>query len=324
MKVFVAGGSGVVGRHLLPELGARGHEVVATTTTPAKAAVLESAGARPLVLDILDRESVLRAVEETRPDVVVHQATALSGALSLRRFDASFARTNRLRTEGTRNLLAASAAAGVARFLAQSFAGWPNAREGGPVKTEDHRLDPHPPDAARETLAAIRTLEAAVTTGDAPTGVVLRYGTLYGPGTSLGPGGELLELVRRGKVPLVGDGGGVWSFLHVEDAARATVAAVESKAAGVFNIVDDAPARVAEWLPYLARVLGAREPRRIPPWLARLLIGEQGVSMMTEVRGSSNDKAKSELGWRPAYRSWRDGFGEGVEAAGCAPLSRAA
>ena len=312
MRVFIAGGSGVVGRHLIPALATRGHEVVATTTTAAKAGTLETWGARPLQLDILDREAVLRAVTEARPDVVVHQATALAGRLSLRRFDASFARTNRLRTEGTSNLLAAATAAGVPRVVAQSFTGWPNAREGGPVKTEADALDAHPPATARETLGALRALEDALTSNPDVEGTVLRYGALYGPGTDLGVGGELLESVRRGKLPLVGSGGGVWSFLHVEDMATATVAAIENEARGVYNVVDDEPAPVAEWLPYLAQVLGAKRPRRVPVWVARLVIGEQGVAMMTEMRGSSNAKAKRELGWQPSYSSWRDGFARGL------------
>ena len=312
MRVLIAGGSGVVGRHLIPALAARGHEVVATTTTAAKAGTLAAWGARPLELDILDRERVLRTVADARPDVVVHQATALAGPLSLRRFDASFAPTNRLRTEGTRNLLAAAAAAGTTRVVAQSFTGWPNAREGGPVKTEADPLDADPPAAARETLAALRTLEDAVIRNRDVDGVVLRYGALYGPGTSLGAGGELLESVRRGKLPLVGGGGGVWSFLHVEDMATATLAGIEGNGAGVHNVVDDDPAPVSEWLPYLAQVLGAKRPRRVPVWLARLVIGEQGVAMMTEMRGSSNAKAKRELAWQPSYGSWRDGFARGL------------
>ena len=312
MRVFIAGGSGVVGRHVIPKLAERGHEVVATTTTAEKAGTLAAWGARPLELDVLDREGVRRTVAEARPDVVVHQATALAGPLSLRRFDASFAQTNRLRTEGTSNLLAAAAAAGATRFVAQSFTGWPNARQGGPVKTEADSLDPDPPAAARETLAALRTLEAAVTENRAVEGVVLRYGALYGPGTSLGAGGELLESVRRGKLPLVGRGSGVWSFLHVEDMAAATVAAIESDRAGVYNIVDDDPAPVAEWLPYLAEILGGKRPRRVPVWVARLVIGEQGVAMMTEMRGSSNAKAQRELDWQPSFTSWREGFARGL------------
>jgi 2-alkyl-3-oxoalkanoate reductase len=323
MKVFVAGGAGVVGRHLIPELVARGHDVTATTTSAAKLPALGRAGACPLRLDILDREAVLRALTDTRPDVVVHEATALAGPASLRRFDEYFARTNRLRTEGTANLLAGAAAAGAGRVVAQSFTGWPNARDGARVKDESDPLDPDPPAAARETLAAIRALEAAVA-ADAVAGVVLRYGTLYGPGTAIGAGGELLELVRRGRLPLVGRAGGVWSFVHAADVAAATVAAIEGEASGVYNVVDDDPAEVAEWLPYLARVLGARPPRRIPTWVARLVIGEHGVAMMTQMRGASNAKAKQELGWRPGYATWRDGFRRGLGLAAEAASSRAA
>jgi nucleoside-diphosphate-sugar epimerase len=308
MKVFVAGGSGVLGMPLVRELVARGHEVVATTTKRERTGALETAGARPVVVDLLDGAAVARAVGEAAPQVVVHQATALAGPLSLRRFAASFALTNRLRTQGTDNLLAAAIAAGTDRFVAQSYTGWPNAREGGPVKTEADPLDPDPPKAARETLGAIRTLETAVTGCDEVVGVVLRYGAVYGPGTGIGEGGELVEAVRGGKMPLVGSAGGVWSFLHVDDMATATVAAIESRARGVYNVVDDDPAAVAEWLPYLARAVGAKPPRRVPAWLARLVIGEQGVAMMTESRGSSNAKAKHELEWRPTWPSWRDGF----------------
>jgi 2-alkyl-3-oxoalkanoate reductase len=312
MKVFLAGGSGAIGRRLVPELVARGHDVVATTTTPERAAALEAAGARPLVVDLLDGEAVVRAVEESRPQIVLHQATALARPISLRGFDASFALTNRLRTEGTDNLLAAAVASGAERFLAQSYTGWPNAREGELVKTEADPLDPHPPAAAREALAAIRTLEAAVTGCDGLVGVVLRYGTLYGPGTSVGEGGELIETVRRRRLPLVGDGAGVWSFLHVDDMAGATVAAVEGRGTGVYNVVDDDPAPVAEWLPHLAEAVGAKPPRRVPTWLARLMIGEHGVAMMTAMRGSSNAKAKRELEWQPVWPTWRDGFVRGL------------
>ena len=324
MKVFVAGGSGVLGMPLVRELAARGHEVVATTTKPERAAALEAAGGRPVVVDLLDGEAVARAVGEAAPQVVVHQATALAGPLSLRRFDATFALTNRLRTQGTDNLLAAAIAAGADRFVAQSYTGWPNARDGGPIKTEADPLDPDPPKAARETLDAIRTLEAAVTGGDELVGVVLRYGAVYGPGTGLGEGGELVEAVRGGKMPLVGNAGGVWSFLHVDDMATATVAAIEGRGRGVYNVVDDDPAAVAEWLPCLARAVGAKPPRRVPAWLARLVIGEQGVAMMTESRGSSNAKAKRELEWRPTWPSWRDGFVHGLGAAGEQRPARAA
>jgi nucleoside-diphosphate-sugar epimerase len=315
MKVFVAGGSGVFGMRLVGELAARGHEVVATTTKPERSVAVQAAGAQPIVVDLLDGEAVMTAVEAAAPEVVVHEATALAGRLSLRRFDGSFALTNRLRTEGTDNLLAAAVAAGAGRFVAQSYTGWPNAREGGPVKTEADRLDPDPPKAARETLAAIRTLEAAVGERDDLVGVVLRYGAVYGPGTGLGQGGEVVEAVHGRKMPLVGDAGGVWSFLHLDDMATATVAAVEGRGRGVYNVVDDDPATVSEWLPYLARALRAKPPRRVPAWLARLIIGEQRVAMMTESRGSSNAKAKRELDWQPAWPSWRDGFVRGLGVA---------
>jgi nucleoside-diphosphate-sugar epimerase len=311
MKIFLAGGSGVVGRHLIPELVRRGHDVVATTTSAAKAPVLEAAGADPLVLDLLG-DGVAKAVERVGPDVVVHQATSLSRSLSWRKFDKSFEETNLLRTKGLDNLLAAAVAADSARFVAQSFTGWPNERRGGPVKKEVDALDERPPKAARESLRAIRALEYAVTSCDALEGVVVRYGGLYGPGTSLGAGGEIVELLERRKVPLVGHASGIWSFVHVADAAQATVLAIEGRGRGVYNIVDDEPAPVSEWLPYLARALEAPPPRRIPAWLARPLIGEFGVTMMTEVRGSSNEKAKRELRWELQYASWREGFAHGL------------
>jgi 2-alkyl-3-oxoalkanoate reductase len=234
--------------------------------------------------------------------------TSLAGAFSLRRFDKVFAVTNQLRTQGTEHLLAAAAAAGVRRFVAQSYTGWTNIRDGGGVKTEDDPLDPNPPAMQRETLAAIRHLERAVLAAAPVPGIALRYGSLYGPGAS----DEFVGLIRKGRVPIIGDGGGVWSFLHVRDAAAATVAALEQGAPGVYNVVDNDPASVAEWLPYVAQAVGAKAPRRVPTWLGRLAAGEVGVSMMTQIRGSSNAKAKRELGWRPAWPSWREGFSRGL------------
>jgi nucleoside-diphosphate-sugar epimerase len=257
------------------------------------------------VADALEPEDVARAVAEAEPEVIVHQLTALSGSLDMRHFDRDFALTNRLRTEGTDHLLAAGRAVGVRRFVAQSFAGWPYERSGGSVKTEDDPLDPEPVAAMRRSLEAIRRLEASVTGADWTEGVVLRYGGFYGPGTSLGPDGEHLEAIRRRRFPVVGDGAGVWSFLHIEDAADATVAAVERGTRGIYNIVDDEPARVAEWLPVVASSLGARPPRRVPRRLGRLLAGEAVAVMMTEMRGASNAKAKRELGWKPGHPSWR-------------------
>jgi nucleoside-diphosphate-sugar epimerase len=307
MRVFVAGGAGALGRRLVPQLVARGHEVTATTRSAGKTDELRALGARPVVVDGLDGAAVGRAVAEAQPDVIVHQMTALAGTPDLRRFDRWFATTNALRTTGTRHLLAAARANGVAKFVAQSYTGWTNSRTGGPVKTEDDPLDPEPAKAQRETMAAVRFLEKAV--AEAPlTGIVLRYGGFYGPGASE----SMVEQVRARKVPIVGAGTGVWSFIHLDDAAAATVAAVERGEAGVYNIVDDDPARVAEWLPHFAEAVGAKPPMRLPVWLARVAAGEVVVRWMTEGRGASNEKAKRELGWQPAWASWRVGFRHGL------------
>jgi nucleoside-diphosphate-sugar epimerase len=316
MRIFIAGASGVIGRHLVPLLAARGHQVTAATRSPAKTGMLRELGAEPAVMDGLDAVAAGEAIARAEPQVVIHQMTALAGAPGLRRFDRAFATTNRLRTEGTDHLLAAAAAAGTRLFIAQSYSGWPNIREGGPVKTEDDPLDPDPPAGMRQTLAAIRYLEQAVTAAPM-TGIVLRYGALYGPGAS----DQLVSMIRRRLVPLIGDGSGVWSFLHAYDAATATLAAVEQGRAGRYNVVDDEPASVREWLPLLARAAGAKPPLRIPAWLGRLAAGEAVVSMMTRIRGSSNARAKQELGWVPAWPSWRQGFREGLTAAVPHPVS---
>jgi 2-alkyl-3-oxoalkanoate reductase len=308
MKVFVAGAAGAIGRQLLPRLAAQGHQVTAATRSPGKAAMLRELGAEPVVVDGLDAIAVGEAVARAEPEVVIHQMTALSGSTDLRRFDRMFAVTNQLRTQGTDNLLAAAAAAGVRRFIAQGYTGWPNSREGGPVKTEADPLDPSPPAMQRESLAAIRHLERVVPAASPVQGIVLRYGSFYGPGAS----DDFVGLIRKRRLPVIGDGAGVWSFLHIRDAAAATLAAMEQGAPGVYNVVDDEPASVAEWLPYVARAVGARAPRRVPAWLGRLAAGEVGVSMMTQIRGSSNAKAKRELGWRPVWPSWRDGFSRGL------------
>jgi 2-alkyl-3-oxoalkanoate reductase len=300
MRVFVAGATGAIGTRLVPLLVGRGHEVVGASRSPEKARSLRTQGAEPVVLDVLDAAAVREAVVAARPDAIVHQATALTGASDIKRFDQSFEATNRLRTEGTEALLAAGGEAGVGRFVAQSFAGWPYAREGGPVKTEEDPLDPTPVPTMRKTLAAIRQLEQAVTGAG---GVALRYGGFYGS-----PKDAQLELVRKRRFPIVGDGGGIWSFVHLDDAAEASVLALEQGAAGIYNIVDDDPAPVREWLPALATAIGAKLPRRVPRWLARLLAGEAGVVLMTEIRGASNAKAKRELGWAPRYPTWREGF----------------
>jgi nucleoside-diphosphate-sugar epimerase len=307
MKVFVAGATGAMGRQLVPRLVAAGHDVVGMTRRQSNQAALYRLGATPVVADALDPDQVAAAVANAEPEVIIHQLTAI-GSLDMRHFDRDFALTNRLRTEGTDHLLSAGRAVGVRRFIAQSYTSWPYARTGGLVKDEEAPLDPDPAPQMRETMAAIRHLEAAVTGAEWTEGIVLRYGAFYGPGTSLAAGGEQLEMVRKRKFPVVGDGAGMWSFVHVEDAAEATVAAVERGARGVYNIVDDEPAPVAEWLPVLAQSAGAPKPWRIPRFVCRLLAGEAAVVMMTEVRGAANTKAKRELGWTPGHASWRQGF----------------
>jgi nucleoside-diphosphate-sugar epimerase len=312
MKVFVAGATGALGRYLVPQLVAAGHEVTGMTRTTSKQDLVRDLGARPVVADALDPDAVARAVAEAEPDVIVHQLTALSRSIDMRHLERDFAETNRLRTEGTDHLLAAGRAIGVRRFVAQSFAGWPSARTGGPVKTEADPLDPAPPAGLKSILDALRHLEEAVTGATWTEGVVLRYGGFYGPGTSFStaPEGEHVELIRKRKFPLVGDGAGVWSFIHIEDAAAATAAAIEHGARGIYNVVDDEPAPVSVWLPVAADALGAKPPRRLPRWLGRIAAGEAASVMMTEVRGASNGKAKRELGWTPRYASWRQGFAQ--------------
>jgi nucleoside-diphosphate-sugar epimerase len=301
MRVFVAGGTGVIGRRLVPQLVARGHQVTATTTSAAKLGLLEQLGAEGVVMDGLDAMSVGEAVAAARPDAIVNQMTALSvahaGKPNLRRADRFFSTTNRLRSAGTDHLLAAAEAIGVCHVVAQGHASMNGIRKGGWVKTEEDPLE------MVEGTKAINHLEDVVVRAG---GAVLRYGGFYGPGAN----DDQVELVRKRLFPLVGDGTGYFSWVHVDDAATATVLALEQRAKGVFNIVDDEPARVSEWLPYLAECAGAKPPRRVPAWLARLLAGEMVVGMMTEGRGFSNAKAKRELGWEPRYPSWRQGFKE--------------
>lgn len=312
MRVFLAGAGGAIGKQLVPRLIADGHEVTGMVRTESKRDLVSGLGARPVVADALDAAAVNRALGETEPEVVLHQLTSLPGNLEPRHFDRDFATTNRLRTEGTDNLLAAARAVGAGRFVAQSYAGWPYARGGGAVKSEDDPLDPDPPTQFRRTLDAIRRLEAAVTGAEGIEGVVLRYGAFYGPGTSIAREGELVEAVRKRRFPVVGSGGGVWSFVQIEDAAAATAAAVGIGSPGIYNVVDDDPAPVSEWLPALAVAVGAKPPRKVPAWLGRLVAGEATVVLMTESRGGSNAKAKSELGWEPRYQSWRSGFQRGL------------
>jgi nucleoside-diphosphate-sugar epimerase len=312
MKVFVAGATGALGQQLVPQLAARGHEVVGMTRSPEKQDLVRSLGARPVVADALDPDQVAQAVAEAEPDVIVHQMTALSGDFDMRHIDRFFDVTNRLRTEGTDHLLAAGRAVGVKKFVAQSYAGWPFARVGGAVKTENDPLDPEPAKALQVALDAIRHTEDAVTGAGWTTGIALRYGGFYGPGTGMSVGGDQAELIEKRQWPILGDGGGVWSFVHIADAATATVEAIEHGERGVYNVVDDEPAPVREWLPAIAEALGAPRPRRVPRWLGRLLAGEAAAVMMTESRGASNEKAKRELGWRPRYPSWRQGFADGL------------
>jgi 2-alkyl-3-oxoalkanoate reductase len=317
MKVFVAGATGAIGSRLVPQLVAAGHDVVAMTRSPAKADALRALGARPVVADALDPDAVGGAVAGSEPEVIVHQLTALSGEPDVRHPDRFAAMTNRLRTEGTDHLLAAGRAVGIRRFVAQSVVALGTyARTGGPVKVEDDPRDTDLPAKGRSVVDAIHYVEDAVSGIDWADGVVLRYGAIYGPGTGLSadPDAFMTRAVRRRRFPIVGDGGGVWSHVHVEDVAGATVAAVDHGGPGVYNVVDDEPAPVHEWLPFLADQLGAPEPRRVPRVVARLLGGEAGAIMMTEVRGASNAKARRELGWQPRWPTWRLGFAKGLDA----------
>ena len=319
MKVFVAGATGVLGRALVPQLVASGHDVVGMTRSASKQQLVRSLGAHPVVADALDPDAVAQAVASAEPEVIVHELTALSGKMSLR--DARHPdrspmamMTNRLRTEGTDHLLAAGRAVGARRFVAQSFGAFRYARTGGPVLTEADPLDPDPPAALRPVVQGLLHLERAVTTIEWGEGLALRYGGFYGPGTAISkaPDAPMAAPIRKRQFPIVGDGGGVLSHVHVDDAAAATTAAIEHGRAGIYYVVDDEPAPVREWLPVLASALDAKPPRHIPRWVGRLAAGEAATLMMTEVRGASNAKAKRELGWQLRYPSWRQGFAEGL------------
>jgi nucleoside-diphosphate-sugar epimerase len=313
MRVFVAGGTGALGRRLVPLLVVGGHQVVGLTRSPERAEWLQRAGAAAVIGDAFDREAVMKAVVRAEPEVVVDELTAFSKlGTNLRRFEREVAETNRLRTEGTDVLRDAALAAGAHRLVAQSFGGWTYARAGGPVKTEADPLDPHSPPPMRGAINALRRLESAVLGADGLNGIVLRYGIWYGPGTSFALDGRYVREIRRRRFPIVGDGAAVWSFVHVDDVARATIAAIERGSRGVYNIVDDEPAPVAIWLPELAAAIGAKPPRRVPVWLGRLFAGELAVLVMTEIPGCSNGKAKRELDWQPSYATWRDGFRRGL------------
>ncbi len=324
MKVFVAGGSGAMGRRLVPQLVAAGYEVVAMTRDEDKASWLRRVGAQPVIADALDRAAVAGAVKGSEPEVVIHQLTALTGAKSFKNFDKEFALTNRLRTEGTDHLLEAARIAGVRRIVAQSYGNWNYERTGSAVKTETDPFDPNPPANQVKSLQAIRYVENAVVNAGGIQGIALRYGNFYGPGTGLDLGGDIVRQVRRRAFPIVGDGSGIWSFVHMDDAAAAAIAAIEHGRPGVYNVADDEPAPVRQWLPDLAAVVGAKRPRRVPVWIGRLAAGEAGVSMMTQIRGTSNAKAKAELGWAPRYPTYREGFRTGlgdVPVPGFGPLS---
>ncbi|MEU9834795.1 NAD(P)-dependent oxidoreductase [Streptosporangium sp. NPDC048047] len=311
MRVLVAGATGAMGRELVPRLVDAGHEVFAMIRSESGKARVSELGAVPVIADALDRAQVEEAVRQAAPEVVIHQLTAI-GHIDTRHFDRSFAATNRLRIEGTDNLLAAARAAGVRRFIAQSNGAFTYDRTGGPVKNEQDPLDRSPISQMTAMIAAIEYLEKAVLGAGWAEGIVLRYGAFYGPGTSMAPGSAQFEMIRKRKFPIVGDGGGVWSFIHIADAAEATVAAVENGARGVYNIADDDPAPVAEWLPELAAMLGAKKPMRVPRFIGRLAAGQAGVMLMTELRGASNAKAKRELGWHPAHPTWRQGLRAGM------------
>ena len=320
MKVLVTGASGAIGKQLVPKLVSAGHTVTGITTSPEKREMLRGLGAEPVVADVLDAEEIGSVVAAASPEAIIHEATALAGDLDVRHFDRSFAVTNRLRSEGTDNLLAAAVAAGARRFIAQSYGNWNYERDGTRAKREEDRFDPAPPPAQRRSLDAIVRLERAVLGAPGIEGIALRYGNFYGPGTGLAEDGDVAALVRKRRLPVIGAGTGVWSFVHVDDAATATLAAIDRGASGAYNVADDEPVAVADWLPELARALDAPPPRHVPVWLGRLAAGAVGVSMMTRIRGASNAKAKRELGWRPRYATYREGFrdGLGVTAAGSA------
>jgi nucleoside-diphosphate-sugar epimerase len=316
MKIFIAGATGALGRALVPQLVARGHEVVGMTRSASKQELLRGLGATPVVADALDPDAVAQAVAAAEPEAIVHQLTALSGDLSARDMrhperSPAVIMTNRLRIEGTDHLLAAGRDVGARRFVAQSFGAFRFARTGGPVQTEAEPLEP-PPAALEAQLKGILHLERVVTEAG---GLALRYGGFYGPGTAISrePGALMAELVRKRRFPIVGSGGGFTSHIHIDDAATATVEAIERGEPGIYNVVDDEPAPMREWLPVLANALGAKPPRHIPRWLGRLAAGEAATLMMTEVRGASNAKAKRELGWRLRYPSWRQGFAQGLQ-----------
>jgi nucleoside-diphosphate-sugar epimerase len=312
MRILLAGASGAIGRTLIPLLVEQQHEVFGLFRNPTHRDLVQSLGANPVIADVFDGQAIAARFDEIRPQAVIHQLTAIPQRIDLRHLGRDFELTNRLRTEGTRNLASAAVRVGVERFLAQSFAGWPYARRGITLKTEEDDLDPTPPLQMKATLDAIEMLEHTVLREKRFTGIVLRYGPFYGPHSSIAKDGTMTGDIRHRKVPVVGQGTGVFSFIHLYDAATATVAALTQAQHGIYNIVDDDPAPVMEWLPWLAQCVGAPPPRHVPNWLARLLIGDHAVSMMNDIRGVSNAKARQDLNWRPRWSSWKEGFREGL------------
>lgn len=312
MKVLVAGATGGLGQALVPKLVAAGHEVTGMIRSESSAAGVRAQGADVVLADGLDAAAVKAAVGSVQPEVVVHQMTALRGGIDFKHFDDSFAVTNRLRTEGLDNLLEASQAAGVRRIVVQGYAGWNLQHGGSPTKTEGDPLDPHPVAVTRKTMEGLRYVESCVANATGIEGVVLRYAAFYGPTGTIGKGGDVVEMIRKRRLPLIGDGSGVWSFIHYDDAADATVKAIESSATGVYQIADDDPATAAVWLPEFARILGTKPPRHVPTWLGRLAVGDAGVAAFTEIRGADNSLAKRTFDWQPGYASWRDGFRHGL------------
>jgi nucleoside-diphosphate-sugar epimerase len=312
MKILVAGATGGLGQSLVPKLLAAGHEVTAMIRSESSAPAVRAQGAGVVIADGLDGEAVKRAVNTSEPEVVVHQMTALKGGINFKKFDDSFAVTNRLRTEGLDHLLAAAQATGVRRIVVQGYAGWNLEHGGSATKTEQDPLDPHPGPASVKTMKSLRYLESRVTEAEGIEGVVLRYASFYGPTGDIGEGGSLVEMIRKRRLPLIGSGAGIWSFIHYDDAADVTMKAIEGTATGIYQVADDDPAPASVWLPEFAKILGAKPPRHIPAWLGRLAVGDLGVAAFTEIRGADNALAKQTFNWQPHYASWRTGFREGL------------